>query len=161
MPSYWSLIALINAYNNGQPVTSYIDDEIGPSVLPSKVFYKISAVDNTQLESVCSDYDWVSAKVPKIVSDDKILNVEYSLEPNYPNPFNPSTVINYSVKTAGLVKIKVYNILGSEIAELVNENKQEGYYSVEFNASNMPSGVYIYTLQVNDFSAANKMLLLK
>lgn len=137
LPSSWSQIALINAYNNGQPVTSYIDDEIGPSVLPSKVFYKISAVDNTKLESLCSDYDWVSAKVPKIVSDDKIQNIVYSLEPNYPNPFNPSTVINYSVKDAGLVKIKVYNILGSEIVELVNENKQEGYYSVEFNASNM------------------------
>jgi hypothetical protein len=73
----WSQIALINAYVNGQPVTSYIDDEIGPSVLPSKVFYKIPAVDNTQLESLYSDYDWVSAKVPKIVSDDKIQNIEY------------------------------------------------------------------------------------
>ncbi|MFZ2324923.1 MAG: T9SS type A sorting domain-containing protein [Ignavibacteriaceae bacterium] len=88
-------------------------------------------------------------------------NTLYSLSDCYPNPFNPSTIINYSVKDAGLVKVKIYDILGSEIAELVNENKESGNHSVGFNASNLPSGVYIYTLQVNGFSASRKMLLLK
>lgn len=93
---------------------------------------------------------------------DKIsLPKEYSLQQNYPNPFNPTTKINYSVKEAGLVKLKVYDILGKEIANLVNENKEEGNYSVSFYASQLPSGVYIYTLQVNGFSASQKMLLLK
>lgn len=85
----------------------------------------------------------------------------FFLAQNYPNPFNPSTIINYSVKEAGFVKLKVYDVLGSEIAELVNEMEEAGYHSVEFNASNLPSGVYIYTMQVNGFSSSNKMLLLK
>lgn len=85
----------------------------------------------------------------------------FELHQNYPNPFNPVTIIKYTLKDAGLVKIKVYNILGSEVAELVNEMKEAGYHSAEFNASNLPSGVYIYTMQVNGFSSSNKMLLLK
>lgn len=159
-PSYWEQIALINAYSNGQPVTSFIDDEIGPSV-SRKVFYKISAVDNTQLESLCSDYDWVSGRVPKIVSDSKIQNIEYSLEPNYPNPFNPSTQISYSIKEAGLVQLKIYDILGKEVANLVNERKEVGHYSVNFNASKLPSGVYIYRITTNSFTQARKMILTK
>ena len=86
---------------------------------------------------------------------------EFNVSQNYPNPFNPSTTINYAVKEVGLVKIKVYDILGSEVAELVNQSKEVGYHSVEFNASNLPSGVYIYTLKVNGYSASQKMLLLK
>jgi Secretion system C-terminal sorting domain len=87
---------------------------------------------------------------------------ENILHPNHPNPFNPSTVvINYSVKEAGLVKLRVYDILGSEIAELVYETQESGNHSVEFNASDIPSGVYIYTLQVNGYSDSKKMLLLK
>nr|HMN26239.1 T9SS type A sorting domain-containing protein [Ignavibacteriaceae bacterium] len=86
---------------------------------------------------------------------------EYKLSANYPNPFNPSTIINYSVKEAGLVKIKVFDILGSEVAELVNETKEAGNFAVEFKAANLPSGVYLYTMQVNNFSSSQKMLLLK
>ena len=86
---------------------------------------------------------------------------EYQLSQNYPNPFNPSTIINYSVKDAGLVSLKVYDILGSEVATLVNETKEAGNFAVEFNAANLPSGVYIYTLQVNGFASSKKMLLMK
>ena len=85
----------------------------------------------------------------------------FKLYQNYPNPFNPSTIINYAVKDVGLVRIKVCDILGSEVAALVNETKEAGYHSVEFNAANLPSGVYIYTMQVNGFSSSQKMLLLK
>lgn len=159
LPTYWEQIAFINAYISGQPVVSYVDDEVGPSV-SRKLFYKISAVDNTQLESICSDYDWRMGRVPKIVSGE-IQILEYSLEQNYPNPFNPSTQINYSIKEAGLVNIKVYNILGKEIATLVNENKESGNYSVDFNASQLPSGVYIYQLTTPGFTQARKMILAK
>jgi tetratricopeptide (TPR) repeat protein len=86
---------------------------------------------------------------------------DYFLFVNYPNPFNPSTLINYSIKEAGLVKIEVFDILGSEVATLVNETKEAGNFSVEFNAANLPSGVYIYTLQVNGFTSSKKMLLMK
>jgi hypothetical protein len=97
---------------------------------------------------------------PTSVSDYYVLN-EYNLEQNYPNPFNPNTTIKYEIKNSGLVKLNVYNILGSKVAELVNEFKAVGYYSVEFNASNLPSGVYIYELQSSDFISSKKMILLK
>ena len=86
---------------------------------------------------------------------------DYFLSQNYPNPFNPSTIINYNVKYSGLVSLKVYDILGSEVATLVNETKVAGNFAVEFNTANLPSGVYIYTLQVNGFSESRKMLLMK
>jgi hypothetical protein len=85
----------------------------------------------------------------------------YSLSQNYPNPFNPSTSISFTIKSAGFVSLKVYDILGSEVAELVNEVKDAGYYSVEFNASALPSGVYVYKLQAGSFINSKKMILLK
>ncbi len=85
----------------------------------------------------------------------------YYLFQNHPNPFNPSTVIKCVLKDAGLVKLKVYDILGSEVATLVNETKEAGNFAVEFNSTNLPSGVYIYTLQVNNFTSSKKMVLMK
>ncbi|HEX7356531.1 MAG TPA: T9SS type A sorting domain-containing protein [Ignavibacteriaceae bacterium] len=95
----------------------------------------------------------------KVVTNEGIR--EYNLDFNYPNPFNPITVINYAVKEAGLVRLKVYDILGAEVAVLVNEIKEAGNHKIEFNASQLPSGVYIYTLQVNGFTGSKKMLLMK
>jgi tetratricopeptide (TPR) repeat protein len=80
---------------------------------------------------------------------------------NYPNPFNPATTINYSLTQAGHVVLKVYDILGREIAELVNGVKEKGKHSVVFNASKYASGFYVYTIRVNDFYASKKMLLAK
>ncbi|BDQ01667.1 S8 family serine peptidase [Ignavibacterium sp.] len=86
---------------------------------------------------------------------------EYGLSQNYPNPFNPVTTINYQIKEQGLVQLKVYNLLGQEIVTLVNEFQSSGIYETLFDASNLPSGVYIYSLRVNDFIQNNKMTLLK
>ncbi|AFH50031.1 5'-Nucleotidase domain protein [Ignavibacterium album JCM 16511] len=86
---------------------------------------------------------------------------EYRLKQNYPNPFNPVTTINYQIKEQGLVQLKVYNLLGQEIITLVNEEQPSGMYETLFDASNLPSGVYIYSLKVNDFVQNNKMTLLK
>ena len=85
----------------------------------------------------------------------------YSLAQNYPNPFNPSTLINYSLPKAGNVELKVYDVLGREVAVLVNEFKQVGNYSVQFNANNFASGVYFYKLKAGDFVSTKKMLLVK
>ncbi len=89
----------------------------------------------------------------------------FKLFQNYPNPFNPSTIIRFNVPSTGklhsLVKLVVYDILGREVATLLNENKVPGEYSVEFNASNLASGVYIYRLQAGDFVSAKKMVLIK
>jgi hypothetical protein len=86
---------------------------------------------------------------------------EYALNQNFPNPFNPSTTITYAVKDAGFVNLKVYNLLGQEVANLVSEQLNPGNYSVSFDANNLPSGIYVYRLEVNDFSAQQKMVLLK
>lgn len=85
----------------------------------------------------------------------------YSLEQNYPNPFNPSTKINYKIATASNVKLNIYNILGQKVATLVNQFMNAGAYSVDFNASHLASGVYIYKLEAGDFSVNKKMMLLK
>lgn len=86
---------------------------------------------------------------------------EYNLSQNYPNPFNPTTQINYSVPKTSLVTIKVYDILGKEVATLVNKEKTAGNYPVQFNATSLSSGVYFYRLQAGDYIETKKMILLK
>jgi len=88
-------------------------------------------------------------------------NIEYQLLQNYPNPFNPITKITYQLSKQGKVSLKVYDILGREVATLVDELKDVGAYEVYFNASSIASGVYFYMLQVNDFRNTKKMILLK
>ncbi len=85
----------------------------------------------------------------------------FHLAQNYPNPFNPSTRISYRLTSASMVSIKVYNILGKEAASLVNEFKPAGSYTIEFNGSNLPSGVYLYRMKAGDYNAVRKMLLVK
>jgi len=94
------------------------------------------------------------------VNDVSLLN-SYNLSQNYPNPFNPSTKINYSVGEPGFVQLKVYNVLGVEVATLINEQKIAGNYSANFNATKLSSGVYFYTITVNDFTQTRKMILEK
>jgi hypothetical protein len=86
---------------------------------------------------------------------------KYSLEQNYPNPFNPVTKIEFSIAKAGPVRILVYDILGREVASLVNNDMKAGKYSVDFNASDLSSGVYFYRLTSGDFSDVKKMVVLK
>lgn len=86
---------------------------------------------------------------------------EYLLEQNYPNPFNPATIINYQITESNVVTIKVFDILGKEIATLVNEYKPAGKYVIEFNAAKFASGVYFYKIKSGDFTDTKKMLLLR
>ena len=85
----------------------------------------------------------------------------YDLSQNYPNPFNPSTKINYDLPYDGNVSIKLFDMSGKEVETLVNESKTAGYYSVNFNAAGLSSGVYFYSISADNFSATKKMLLLK
>jgi hypothetical protein len=114
-----------------------------------------------------------------IITDNKSINItkqfilqytsptEYKLEQNYPNPFNPTTKIRFSIPNAGTglalsaVTLKVYDILGNEVTTLVNEQKEPGYYEVDFNAGNYASGVYIYRLQAENYISTKKMMVLK
>jgi hypothetical protein len=85
----------------------------------------------------------------------------YDLAQNYPNPFNSSTVIKYSILGEGLVTLKVFNIIGEEVATLVSEVKQAGSYQITFNSAQLPSGIYLYRIQSGSFIDTKKMILLK
>ena len=87
--------------------------------------------------------------------------VNYSLSQNYPNPFNPTTKINFNLAKNGFVTLKVYNILGKEVAKLVSGNYNAGSYSIDFNASKLSSGAYFYSIEVNGFKDIKKMMLVK
>ena len=89
------------------------------------------------------------------------LPLEYSLDQNYPNPFNPSTTIKYSIPEDGFVKLAVYNMLGEEVAAIVNTTQKAGRYEVNFNASNLSSGVYVYRIEAANFTASKKLMLMK
>ncbi len=108
--------------------------------------------DNFILKSISSVTD---------VNDELSLPAEFSLSQNYPNPFNPSTKIKYSIKEQGNVKLIVYDILGREVATLVNEQKPAGNYEVTFDASRLSSGVYFYRLRAGSFVSTKKMILLR
>jgi len=86
---------------------------------------------------------------------------EYVLFQNYPNPFNPNTTLKYSIPRASVVRLKIYDMLGREVAVLVNEEKPAGNYSIKFNGSNLASGVYFYRLQAGVFVETKKLLLLR
>ncbi len=85
----------------------------------------------------------------------------YDLSQNYPNPFNPSTTIKFQLPTDGFVTLKVYDILGNEVTTLINEQKPKGRYELNFNASSLASGVYIYKIQTGSFISSKKMILIK
>ena len=86
---------------------------------------------------------------------------KFTLDQNYPNPFNPNTIINYALPENVNVELRVYDILGSEIATLVNEEKPAGNYEVEFDGSKLSSGIYFYRLQAGSFVETKKMVLLR
>jgi cyclophilin family peptidyl-prolyl cis-trans isomerase len=94
-------------------------------------------------------------------NNNNIVPVEYGLQQNYPNPFNPSTNIQFSIPEQQLVQLKVYNVIGQEVATLVNDVMNQGNYSVAFNADNFSSGVYFYKLETGKFSEVKKMILAK
>ncbi|MBV6510737.1 MAG: hypothetical protein FMNOHCHN_00214 [Ignavibacteriaceae bacterium] len=86
---------------------------------------------------------------------------DFTLLTNYPNPFNPETVISYQVQEAGMVTLKIYDLLGREVSTLVNESKAAGYYQEQFNGSVLPSGIYMAILVTGSFSRSLKMMLMK
>lgn len=91
----------------------------------------------------------------------KHLPTEFALLQNYPNPFNPTTKISWQSPASGWQTLKVYDILGNEVALLVNQFLEAGYYSTEFNAINLTSGIYIYRLEVGDIVFVKKMTLVR
>jgi len=108
---------------------------------------------------------WSSTNISG-VEDENGIPAQYSLSQNYPNPFNPVTIIKYSIPAVetqnfASVQLKVYDVLGNEVATLVNEEKPAGSYEVKFNASQLSSGIYFYKLQAGNYSEMKKMILMK
>ncbi len=100
--------------------------------------------------------DQVTTDVPT-----ETLPATYSLSQNFPNPFNPATQITYSIEKPGMVSLKIYDILGRVVADLVNRHQETGSYTVNFNASKLSTGVYFYKLESGSFSSVKKMMLVK
>ena len=97
----------------------------------------------------------------KVAGKSVLLVEDYKLYQNFPNPFNPSTKISYKIKKDGFVFLNVYNLVGQVVRVLVNEDQQAGTYEVEFDAGDLPSGIYLYKLQINSFSSVKRMTLVK
>ena len=108
-------------------------------------------IDDVRIEGIPTDID----------QNQNINPYRYTLMQNYPNPYNPLTNISFSLPKISKVKIEVFNVLGQKVATLLNERKAAGYYTVQFDASNLSSGLYFYKIQTDAFSNVRKMLLIK
>jgi hypothetical protein len=116
---------------------------------------------NIMPPSVTAQYYHFTSEILVVGVDDEIVANNFNLEQNYPNPFNPSTTINYSLAERSSVSLKVYDVLGNEVANLVNTTQEAGQHNVTFDASGLSSGLYIYTLNTGNFTSSKKMMLLK
>ncbi len=133
---------------------------LGQNKLINKFYYSTSG----RFSNILVDSPYVY--IPVIdkttgVNLTKSITRDYHLSQNYPNPFNPTTTISYQLSAFSRVKLKVYNMLGREVATLVNEEKAPGNYEVKFDGSNLSSGVYFYRMQVGNFTQTKKFVLLK
>ncbi len=94
-------------------------------------------------------------------NNNEVIPSAYALHQNFPNPFNPSTTISFSIPNTEFVTLKIYDSVGKEVETLVNENLPAGSYNKQFNATNLASGVYFYRLQAGSYYQTNKMILMK
>ncbi|MEI7811356.1 MAG: T9SS type A sorting domain-containing protein, partial [Ignavibacteria bacterium] len=106
-------------------------------------------------------YTWIGTKLLDVEKENSASVSSYSVSQNYPNPFNPTTNIKYSIAKSGIVSLKIFDVIGKEVAVLVNQYQTAGTYHVQFDASHLSSGIYFYKLQSGDFTSVNKMMLIK
>jgi len=134
-----------------QSSTSAIKNAVGQN------FVGTSQSTNSKVGSGFLTSDIVDA----VQEQGDVLPKTYSLSQNYPNPFNPKTNIRFDLPKEGFVTLKVFDILGREVTTLVNQTMNAGSYSVDFDASNLQSGIYFYRLQAGEFTAVKKLVLMK
>jgi hypothetical protein len=150
----WASVGTLQAAGNSNSPKKYSYTD--KNLQAGKYQYRLKMIDNDGSYKL-SDVVETAIAVPK----------DFALSQNYPNPFNPSTKIDYQVPVDAKVILEVYNITGQKVVELVNQDQQAGYYSVNFGASKLASGVYIYRIAAtakasgNNFSSIKKMMLLK
>lgn len=181
-PKYFGGVASVTLeLDHSEEEVQKLRDSINAKVLSSKTFNNLGwisekwQIEGYQIDSLSnalknddriknfSVIRWIEPyKIDyTCVADETNKPLTFKLKQNYPNPFNPNTVITYFIPERTLVKVEVFNILGRSIKTLVNENQSGGEYKIKFNASNLPSGVYIYSISANSYFASKKMLLLK
>ncbi len=144
----------------------YLSNNESVDIIVAYVIGRGSSATNsvTVVRSMVSEiFDVFNQNYPVVVGVEQKPNIvsDFKLYQNYPNPFNPSTVISYQLPEAGRVSLKIYDLLGREIVSLVNEEKQAGNYQVQFDASNLASGLYFYRLKTEKFVETKKMILLR
>jgi hypothetical protein len=165
-------VSWVNVATVNHPTTNWTDPDLYITGTGSKkVFYSVSALDNTNLESVKSEHDFLYfnnlLQKQTQEKEDIAKVIEYKLQDNYPNPFNPSTTIKYELPQESNVKVSIYSILGEELTQLVNTQQSAGYYNVTWNAHNLSSGIYLVRISANsingnsNFVDVKKMLLIK
>ncbi|MBZ0180051.1 MAG: T9SS type A sorting domain-containing protein [Melioribacteraceae bacterium] len=139
---------------------SWIDTDVNLNSTISYIYYIVKAYYQTTLSTATNSVGAYGQYNPSKQASKVDENIVLSLS-NYPNPFNPETTISYSIPKSSLVNITVNDLLGRRIAELTNEKKEAGSYEVNFNAENLPSGLYIYKLTTNEKIVIKKMMLLR
>ncbi len=149
---YWGLrYMMYNPNNHG-----------GGGIIPQSSLYKASSILSGEEGRFVADYKTgQEVTLTEVNPGENTIPLKYSLAQNYPNPFNPSTKIKYQIPSNGHVTLKVFDILGNEVTTLVNENQNSGIYEVNFNASNLTSGIYFYQLSSGGFTQVHKMMLIK
>jgi hypothetical protein len=144
----WTKVGFVTGKGTTTEINNYsfIDDEL----ISQKVNYRLKQIDFDGTFSYSNEVE-IDVTTPQT----------FSLEQNFPNPFNPETEITFSLAKSDNVTLKIYNILGSEVATVINEFIEAGKHSVKLNASNLTSGVYLYTIKSGNFTATRKMILMK
>lgn len=142
----WEKLGFVAGKGNTNSAQNY---KFADNNVSGKVSYRLKQID------IDGKFEYSEVVAVEVIAN------EFALEQNFPNPFNPSTVINYSLAKEAFVKLAVYNAIGQEVVTLVNGVQSVGAHKVTFNASSFNSGVYFYRIETADFTAMRKMLLVK
>jgi len=145
----WNKVTFIQGHGNSNSPKEYSYNDKDLFAGGSKFQYRLKQIDTD------GNFDYSDIIEVEVVPD------QYELSQNYPNPFNPSTTINFSLPKQTQLKIRIYNMLGEQVATIAEGMYEAGYHKVSFNASNLPSGTYIYRLESSEYVKVKKMILLK
>ena len=145
---------------NGEVVSQRSDFTYSTTLINPPVTDEIKLLITNNYKSAEKTF-LINVETTTSIARNDLAKVDFNLEQNYPNPFNPSTQISYSIASDGLVQMKVYNLMGEEIISLVDEYKSKGKYEVNFNAANLPSGIYFAQLITDNYVNTIKMNLTK
>ena len=132
-----------------------------PLAASTKYYWHVAGINANGMGEYSDSVIFTTGSGILAVKSTAQLPKEFALSQNYPNPFNPTTMVKYSLPKAQFVTLKVYNVLGQEVATLVEAQQSAGYYQVSFNADRLASGIYFYVLRTNNYSATRKMMFLK